>query len=290
MPRNELRQEVSHDAIAVFADGLDHPECVCWHPDGCLYAGGEAGQIYRISDDGRQVDEIARTGGFVLGLAVSPDRSWLAACDLKNQCVWKCELAGGRLSVLSRGTDNCPMRIPNHLAFDRARQLYVSDSGVPDKNCGVLFRVSPSGETSVWHGGPFHFANGLAIAPSHDALFVVCTWAGTIERVKFEPMGEPGERSTYLTLEGALPDGLAFDGNGDMYISCYTPSRIYRVVPGIPPCATVFADDWTDHLLCHPTNICFGGADGKTLFAANLGRWHIASISMPSVDSIDSIR
>jgi sugar lactone lactonase YvrE len=139
--------------------------------------------------------------------------------------------------------------------------------------------VSPSGETTVWHEGPFHFTNGLALSPSQDALFVVCTYASTVERIDIEPHGAAGKRSTYLTLEGTLPDGLAFSAQGEMFVSCYTPSRIYRVIPGSPPTAVVYADDWTDHLLCHPTNICFGGADGATLFAANLGRWHIASIA-----------
>ena len=29
--------------ITIFADGLDHPECVAIHPDGSVWAGGEAG-------------------------------------------------------------------------------------------------------------------------------------------------------------------------------------------------------------------------------------------------------
>ncbi len=29
-------------------NGLDHPECIAWGCDGYAYAGGEAGQFYRI--------------------------------------------------------------------------------------------------------------------------------------------------------------------------------------------------------------------------------------------------
>ena len=39
---------------SIFADGLDHPECIAAHPDGSFFAGGEAGQIYRISRDGKR--------------------------------------------------------------------------------------------------------------------------------------------------------------------------------------------------------------------------------------------
>ena len=34
--------------IGDFGSGLDHPECITWGCDGYAYAGGEAGQIYRI--------------------------------------------------------------------------------------------------------------------------------------------------------------------------------------------------------------------------------------------------
>lgn len=285
MSRSGMSPEIPLSEISVFADGLDHPECVCWHPDGHLYAGGEAGQIYRISHDGRRVEEIARTGGFVLGLAVSNDGSWLAACDYKQQCVWRYDLDPGRLSLLSRGTDSCHMQIPNHLVFDRHGRLFVSDSGAAEKPSGRIFQVTPEGDTSVWHDGPFHFANGVAVSPSQDALFVVCSWASTVEKIDISPDGAAGARSIYLTLDRALPDGLAFSPEGELFIACYTPSQIYRVIPGGPPRVFLYADDWTDHQLCHPTNICFGGSNRETLFIANLGRWHIASIKSRGVST-----
>ena len=40
---------ISINDIEIFADGLDHPECVAVHPDGSVWAGGEAGQIYKVS-------------------------------------------------------------------------------------------------------------------------------------------------------------------------------------------------------------------------------------------------
>ena len=56
------------DRFAPIVDGLDHPEGVTAGPDGILYAGGEAGQIYRI-DDGAAT-EIASTGGFLYGVTL----------------------------------------------------------------------------------------------------------------------------------------------------------------------------------------------------------------------------
>ena len=53
-----------------FAEALDHPEGVALGPDGKIYAGGEAGQVYRIDYESRQVETYADTEGLNLGLAL----------------------------------------------------------------------------------------------------------------------------------------------------------------------------------------------------------------------------
>lgn len=51
--------------ITIVAEGLDHPECVALHPDGSLWAGGEAGQIYRIGKNG-MAETVVNTGALRL--------------------------------------------------------------------------------------------------------------------------------------------------------------------------------------------------------------------------------
>lgn len=62
-----------------FVTGLNHPECVAVGRDGTLYAGGKAGQIYRISQNGQKVESIASTSGFCLeSLSINPITSMSA--------------------------------------------------------------------------------------------------------------------------------------------------------------------------------------------------------------------
>ena len=68
---NDKKPEVAIDRFEVFAAGLDHPECVAFDRDGGLWAGGEAGQVYRIDASGK-VETIATLGGFSGGIALSP--------------------------------------------------------------------------------------------------------------------------------------------------------------------------------------------------------------------------
>ena len=89
------------EQFTTLVDGLDHPEGVAWGADGNWYAGGEAGQIYRIATDGA-FTQVASTGGFVLGLALDGNHN-IYACDLFQNKVFKAS-ATGEVSVYSDGS------------------------------------------------------------------------------------------------------------------------------------------------------------------------------------------
>ena len=59
--------------VSVLVDGLDHVEGIAWGLDGYCYAGGEAGQIYRIDIERKEAVQIADTSGFILGLAIDSE-------------------------------------------------------------------------------------------------------------------------------------------------------------------------------------------------------------------------
>ena len=61
------------DRFEIFASGLDHPECCAFDRDGNLWAGGEAGQIYRIDANGKP-ETIANVGGFCCGVGAVAGR------------------------------------------------------------------------------------------------------------------------------------------------------------------------------------------------------------------------
>jgi sugar lactone lactonase YvrE len=264
--------------VTVFADGLDHPEGIAVHPDGYIWAGGEAGQVYRISPDGKEIREIINTGGFVLGLAFSPDASWLAVCDLKNKCVWKLDIASNHLTKFAEGAEGVNFNIPNYPAFTRDGRLFVSESGGFRQVAGKIFCFDPDGKGRIWHEGPFNFANGLALSAREDYLYVVCTWLPGVERIAINEDGTAGDREIFCILPQTCPDGISFDAEENLYVSCYAPNIIYKVNKA----AEVFTlvEDWEAHTLSNPTNIAFGGPNYDELFTSNLGRWHISHINI----------
>ena len=266
----------------VFADGLDHPECVAAHPDGTFYAGGEGGQIYHVSSDGKKARPVANTGGFILGVAISPDRRWLAACDLKQKCVWRLDLKAKRLRRFADSVAGAPaLRIPNHLAFARDGRLFVSDSGAFDTPSGRIFcfDADHSGRGRVWHEGPFKFANGIALSPTEDALHVVCSLLPGIVRIPLRADGSAGRATRFGRFpRRTCPDGLAFAADGTLLVSCYAPNRIYAL--DRQGRATLLVDDWFAHTLSNPTNLAFCGPRLDELIVANLGRWHLTRLPL----------
>ena len=91
----------SISTLSALAPGLDHPEAVAWGPDGKVYAGGEAGQVYRISLEDNTHTAYANTGGFVLGLAHDAAGN-VYACDQNLRQVVKIT-PDGKVSKYSGG-------------------------------------------------------------------------------------------------------------------------------------------------------------------------------------------
>jgi gluconolactonase len=264
------------DQFTPFVHGLDHPEGVTTGPDGVVYAGGEAGQIYRIDLRG-SFEQIASTGGFVLGLCADGDGA-IYACDLAHSAVMRIG-PDAEVSTYSGSAADRPMVVPNYPVFDAAGNLYVSDSGGWKEYGGCLFRVRPGGETDVVSEGLQAFPNGMALHPDGDRLYVVLSNLPGVVSVALNRDGTVGPPRTIVELPRHVPDGLAFDVEGNLYIACYTPDVIYRLSPG--GVLDVLAEDWESVTFATPTNIAFAGPGRETLVVASLSRWHLTKGPMP---------
>ena len=262
--------------FAPFVEGLDHPEGVACGPNGEVYAGGEAGQIYRVDLAG-SFEQVASTGGFVLGLCLDADRN-VYACDSAHRAVMRIA-PDGASKPYATGAAGRAMVVPNYPVFDDAGNLYVSDSGTRHGNDGCLFRIRPGGMTEVVSEELAAFPNGLALHPDGRRLYVVLSEMPGIVRVELRVDGVVGRPQPVVELPRHVPDGLAFDAEGNLYVSCYTPDVIYRLST-TGELAKV-AEDWESHTFATPTNIAFCGPDRATLVVASLSRWHLTKGRMP---------
>ena len=261
--------------LSVLAAGLDHPESVAWGPDGMAYAGGEAGQVYRVDLAANTFETVAITGGFVLGLAHDAAGN-VYACDQGRAEVVRVTPAG-EVTSYAAGNAGQHMRVPNYPVFDAAGNLYVSDSGDWAARNGFIWRVRPGGEAEIWDRQANGFTNGMCLGPDGHALYVVESSPPLISRIEIRPDGSAGARSVVVDLPRNVPDGAAVAAAGTLYISLYNPNIIYTYCDET---LTTLYDDWEQLVLVAPTNIAFGGADMKTLLIANLCGWSLATAQL----------
>jgi gluconolactonase len=259
--------------VGAFGSGLDHPECVSCGLDGYAYAGGEAGQVYRIDVERRTFAHFASAPGFVGGIA-QDGRGNLYACSAGGVQRVKPD---GQVSPYATG-----LQTPNYPTFDGNGNLYVSDSGGWKTDDGKLCKIRPGGKVEVWNARLKEFPNGLALSPDGEYLYVAMSLnPPRVCRVKIQASGSAGAIEALVQLPQTVPDGLAFDTRGNLYISCYRPDRVYCLAPdgGLD----ILAEDYEGTVMAAPTNIAFCGKDRDVLLGANLGRWHITRYDVDAV-------
>jgi gluconolactonase len=256
----------------VLVDGLDHPEGVTVGPDGTLYAGGEAGQVYRVDLAAATATQFADTGGFNLGLAADAAGN-LYICNNGRHVVNRVTPTG-EVSVYSAGNAARAMRTPNYPAFGPDGTLYVADSGDWKAGNGCLWAIAPGGAATVLDDACVSFPNGCAVSPDGAHLYVAMSLnPPRVARVPIAGGRKTGAAETVIELPHTVPDGLAFCADGSLVVACYRPDTIFRVTAD--GTLHVLLDDYEGTILGAPTNVVFAGAERSVLVWANLGRWHL---------------
>ena len=257
--------------VRVVCKELDHPEGLCVGEDGSLIAGGEAGQIYRVDEDSRSAEVVARTGGFVLGIC-SDASGVVYACDAGRNEVLRIS-PGGAVEPLTSG----PLDNPNDCALDSEGNLFFSESGSyrPGRHSGRIHVIGAGGETRCIHPGPLHFANGVFFDSGSSLLYVVESTGPSVLAFRTDGPGlaslDPVRRIDLVP--GTVPDGVALDTVGNLYIAFYSPDQIGVIRPN--GSFEVLFRDFQGEWMNRPTNIAL--RRNEILFA-NLGGWHLGAV------------
>ena len=262
-------REVFHE----LARPLQHPEAVCWDPvTERVYCGGEGGQIYAVTLGG-DIDEVAHTGGSVLGMAVDA-QGRVYACDWHRAEVLRVDPPNGTVEVYTAGAPGVPFDDPNSPVFADDGVMYVTGAENP-----AIFRVEPGGATTVWTTEVGGYPNGITLTPDGSAVVVAQSHpddhqGGRVWRVPILPDGTAGPPEVMAELFHTVPDGVAFDADGNCWVAHYTPDRIDRIRPD--GTAETVVEDWEAVYLNAPTNIAFSGTDLGLVVVACVGEEFLA--------------
>jgi gluconolactonase len=269
-----MNPEIPIARFEVFAGGLDHPECCAFDRDGNLWAGGEAGQIYRIDPTG-QAEVVTNLGGFCSGLALSPDDCELFVC-VTGVGIVRVAKSGEHRVFATHAADH-KIVAANFLLFDRSGRIYVTDSGQWMKRNGFVLRLDPDGRGEAL-AGPLGYANGLALDAEGRQLFMVESDSDSVIQFEIDSDDRFIKQGVYADQVGRFPDGLALDVQGNLYVCCYASDEIWRI--SSDGTKTLLAHDRWGILLGRPTNLTFGGEKFDEVYVANLGRYTITRANL----------
>jgi len=250
----------------VLAEGLNHPEGVAWNPfDGRIYAGGEGGEIYRISVDG-DVELLASTGGSMLGLAVD-GRGLIYACDCERGEIARLDPRSAAVSVYARGVGGADLDTPNVIAFGPDGMAYVTCSG--EDGQPMIVRIAPGGRTENWTAAVPRYPNGCLVTPDGEALIVVEAKAERLVRVAITADGSAGDPVTVAELPDTDADGIGLAADESYWVTLYRPDGLVRVTPG--GAVQTVVDDHLASRLDAPSDIAWIGESLDRVVVANVG-------------------
>ena len=240
-------QQLGLDQVETAATGFKGPEGVVVDREGNVYGGGTDGVIRKLAPDGT-VTECARTGGRPAGMALDQQGN-LFVCDPGKAAVLKVT-PDGQVSLFADQVGDIKLTLPNFPVFDAEGNLYVSNStdltfGNFDKLMeelrnpspkGALVRLRPDGRGEVVTTG-IYFANGTAIDPQEQAVYVLQSSQNNCIRIAMHKDGTHGSPEVFGEDLGALPDGMAFDAEEHLIITLPMVNRLVVLDPNVNhPC------------------------------------------------------
>jgi len=249
--------------------GVDHPESIAVGPRGEAYTTGTGGQVYRLDLATNTAEQFASTAPRrMLGQAVDADGN-LYCADTTGKVI---RIApDGAETTYATGPGGQAFMCTNYPAFDRAGNMYVSDSGDwSDQVNGHLYKIPPGGgEGHLWYPDPVNTPNAIALDADERFLYFVETFGSGIARVAIAADGSAGMFQRVIHMRRHIPDGIAFDEEERLWIACHRPDAIY-VFDLRSQQLELFAEDWRGEKLRGPTDVAFAGPNRDVLLAASL--------------------
>ena len=237
-----------------FTAGVEGPAC---DSEGNVYAVNFARRqtIGRVTPDGAAAVFVTLPGGSVgNGIVFGRDGAMYVA-DYVGHNVLRVDPRTKAVTVFAH---DGRMHQPNDLAVAPDGTLYASD---PDwkKGTGQVWRVDPSGKVAL-AAGDMGTTNGIEVSPDGKTLYVNETVQRDVWAFAIAADGTLGGKRLLKRFDDFGMDGMRCDGDGNLYVTRHGKGTVAE----LSPAGEVVRE--FDVLGDSPTNLCFGGPDGRTVY------------------------
>ena len=154
------------------------------------------------------------------------------------------------------------MNQPNDLAIAPDGTLYASDPNWKEKT-GQIWRIDTAGKVTL-AAGDMGTTNGIDVSPDGKTLYVNESIQRNIWAFTIAADGSLKDKRLFKKFEDFGFDGMRCDVDGNLYATRHGKGTVVKLSPD----AKVLQE--IDVLGDSPTNICFGGVDGRTAYVTQV--------------------
>jgi gluconolactonase len=241
-----------------FTPGIEGPNC---DKAGNIYAVNFEKQqtIGKTTPDGKSKIFVTLPGKSTGNGIVFDKQGFMYVADYVEHNVLKIDMKTKKISVFAH---NAKMNQPNDLAIAPDGTLYASDPNWKN-GTGQLWRIDKDGKTHLL-ADKMGTTNGIEVSPDGKTLYVNESVQRNVWAFPINADGSIGEKRLLKKFPDHGFDGMRCDVKGNLFITRYGKGT----VAVLSPAGEILRE--IDVLGASPSNICFGGPDGKTVYVTEV--------------------
>src|SRR4051812_10659303 len=241
-----------------FTEGIEGPAC---DAQGNIYAVNFERQqtIGKVTPDGKGSVFVELPGKSTgNGIRFGRDGTMFVA-DYVGHNVLRIDPKTRAISVFGHSDQ---MNQPNDLAIAEDGTIYASDPNWKAET-GQLWRIDKDGSTHRLAEG-MGTSNGIEVSPNGKTLYVNESVQGNIWAFSITKQGDLGNKRLLKKFDDFGFDGMRSDVDGNLYITRHGKGTVVKLSPKGEVLKEI------DVLGPNPSNICFGGVDGRTAYVTEV--------------------
>jgi len=241
-----------------FTPGIEGP---CCDAAGNVYVVNlkKNGDIAKITPDGKTEVFVELPGKSVGNGIVFDRKGMMYVADYTGHNVLKIDPKTKKIEVFAHEP---AMNQPNDLALAPDGTLYASDPNW-DKSTGQLWKVSAEGKVTKL-ATDMGTTNGIDVSPDGKTLYVNESVQRNVWAFPIKADGTLGEKKLVKKFEDHGFDGMRCDVDGNLYITRHGKGTVVKLSPEGKVLQEI------EVLGKQPSNICFGGPDGRTAYVTEV--------------------
>jgi gluconolactonase len=237
----------------VFSENIEGPN----FRNGILYVVNykNDGTIGAVKPDGTVELFVTLQSGSIANAIQFDKKGDMLLADFKGHNILKVDMNSKAVSVFAHSN---LFNQPNDICINKKGQLFASDPNWKE-GTGKLWRIEPNGQIVLLKGN-LGTTNGITLSPNEKVLYVNESVQRKIWRFDVDAVGNISNQILFTSFDDFGLDGMKCDKNGNLYVTRHGKGTVIIFSPKGKALREIKMKG------LKPSNLNFGGTDGKTCF------------------------